>query len=61
MENHVIMPNVIEIARTAVDISQFCGFFKMAAAIILDVKIFNGQTRQEGRTTSLCQISTKPL
>jgi len=33
----------------------------MAAAVILDFKIFNGPTRQEGRTTSLCQISTKSL
>jgi len=40
------------------DIANF-GFFKMAAAVILDFKIFNGQTCQEGRTTSLCQISTK--
>ena len=42
------------------DIAIF-GFFKMAAAVILDFKMFNGRTRQEGRTTSLCQISTKSL
>jgi len=36
-------------------------FFKMAAAVILDFKIFNGRTRQEGRTTLLCQILTKSL
>ena len=42
------------------DIAIF-GFFQMVAAVILDFKIFNGQTRQEGRTTSLCQISTKSL
>ena len=35
------------------------GFFQMAAAVILDFKIFNGRTRQEGRATSLCHISTK--
>jgi len=55
------MPNFIEIARTAVEISQFLDFFKMAAAVILDFKNFNCRTRQEGRTTSLCQISTKSL
>jgi len=36
-------------------------FLKMAAAVILDFKIFNGRTCQEGRTTSMCQISTKSL
>jgi len=36
----------------------------MAAAVILDLAkfyIFNGRTRQEDRTASLCQISTKSL
>jgi len=42
------------------DIAIF-GFFKMAAAVILDFKIFNGWTCQEGRITSLCQISAKSL
>jgi len=42
------------------DIAIF-GFFEMVAAVILDFKIFNGRTRQEGRTTSLYQISTKSL
>ena len=42
------------------DIAIF-GFFKMAAAVILDFKIFNGRTRQEGQTSSLSQISTKSL
>ena len=38
-------------------------FFKMAAAAILDFqnKIFNGCTRHEWRTASLCQISSKSL
>ena len=34
MQNYVIMPNLIEIARGR-DIAIF-GFFKMAAAVILD-------------------------
>jgi len=33
----------------------------MAVAIILYFKIFNGQTRQEGRTVSPGQISSKSL
>jgi len=33
------MLNFIEIARTAIEISQFLAFFKMAAAVILDFKI----------------------
>ena len=35
-------------------------FFNMAAAVILILK-FHGRTRQDGRTASLSQISTKPL
>jgi len=46
---YVIMPNFIEIARTA-DVILFLIFL-----------IFNGRTRQDGRTAPLCQISTKPL
>jgi len=39
-------------------------FFEMAAAAILDFrnfKFFNGRTRHEWRTASLCQISSKSL
>ena len=36
-QNYVIVPNFVEIARTAVEISRFL-FFKMAAAVILDCK-----------------------
>jgi len=36
-------------------------FFNMAAAAILDFRIFKGRNGQEGRTTSLYQISSKSL
>ena len=57
------MPNFVEIARTAVEISQFLDFSKwwLPLSWILIFLIFNVRTRQEGRTTSLCQISTKSL
>ena len=63
MQNHVIMPNFIEIAQSAVEISQFLDLSKWRLPLswILNFLIFNGRTRQEGRTTSLCQISTKSL
>ena len=48
MQNHVTMPNFIEMAQTAVEISQFLDFskwrlplfFKMAEAAILDFRNF---------------------
>ena len=36
-------------------------FFSMAAAAIVDFKIFNGWNVQEGQTASLCQISLNSL
>jgi len=57
------MQNFIEVARTAVEISLLLDFSKWRPPLssILKILIFNGRTRQEGRTTSLCQISTKSL
>jgi len=53
------MLNFIEIARTAVEISQVLDFSKWWPPLSWILKIlnfFNGRTRQEGRTNSLRQI-----
>ena len=57
VQNYVIMPNFVEIAGTAAEISQFFRSVKMAVAVILilEIFIFYDRTRQDG------PMSTKPL
>ena len=52
------MPNFVEIAPTAAEISQDG---KRRHVGFLEFQIFNGRKNQEGRSASVCQISLKSL
>ena len=58
------MPNFVEIAQTAAEISQFFSNFQDGGRRhvgFLKFKIFNSQKGQEGRNASVCQTSLQSL
>ena len=63
VQNYVIMPNFVEIARTAAELSHFFDFSKWRPPLswVYKFLIFNGRSRQDGRTASMCEMSTESL
>jgi len=59
MPNCVAVPNLVEIGQTAAEIWRFFDFSRWRPPPSWIFQISNGQTAQEGRTASPCQIWSK--